>query len=130
MRGVRHAAARLQRRHKENELWPWNSRKTKRIRRATHKDLCRDCATRFFLVIDDGTRTMRPYRVVIIMTGQMRMKRLTVTMLGLIGIEMHVQKRRAERACLHQHDEGGRGQPAKHRGIVVKDEWARHLTIS
>ena len=124
MRGVRRAAARLRRRHKENELWPRNSRKAKRIRRATHKDQCRDCATRVFLVIDDGTRTMRPYRVVIIVTGQMRMKRLTVMMLGLIGIEMHVQKRRADRACLHQHDEGRRGQPAKHQAIVVKDERA------
>ena len=56
------------------------------------------------------------------MAGQMRMERLTVMMLRLIGIQMHVQKRRADRACLHQHDEGGRGQPAKHRGIVVKDQ--------
>jgi hypothetical protein len=67
---------------------------------------------------------MRPYGVVIIMTGQMRVERLTVMMLRLIGIEMHVQERRADRACLHQHDEGRRGQPAKHRGIVVKDERA------
>ena len=122
MRGVRCAAARLRRRHQENELWPRNSRKAERIRRATHKDLCRDCATRFFLVIDDGTGSVRPYGVVIIMSGQMRMKRLTVMMLGLIGIEMHVQERLADRACLHQHDEGRRGQPAKHRGIVVKDQ--------
>jgi len=124
VRGVRSAAARLRRRHKENELRPRNSRKAERIRRGTHKDLCRDCATRFFLVIDDGTRSMRPYGVVVVMAGQMRVERLTVMMLGLIGIEMHVQERRADRACLHQHDEGRRGQPAKHRGIVVKDERA------
>ena len=75
MRGVRSAAARLRRRHKENELWPRNSRKVERIRRATHKDLCRDCATGFFLVIDDGTRSMRPYGVVVVMAGQMRVER-------------------------------------------------------
>ena len=122
MRGVRCAAARLRRRHQENELWPRNGRKAKRIRGGADKDLRGDRATGFFLVIDDGTGTMRPYGVVIIMSGQMRMKRLTVMMLGLIGIEMHVQERRADRACLHQHDEGRRGQPAKHRGIVVKDQ--------
>ena len=54
----------------------------------------------------------------------MRVQRLAVMMLGLLRIEMHVQKRRTERACLHQHGEGGRSQPAKHPAIVVKDERA------
>jgi len=92
------------------------------IRCGAHEDLRSDGSARFFLVIDDGTRSMRPDGVVGVMAGQMRMERLTVMMPGLIGVEMHVQERRADRACLHQHDEGRRGQPAKHRGIVVKDE--------
>ena len=49
------------------------------------------------------------------------MQRLTVMMLGLVGVEMDVQERRTDRTCLHQHDDGGRGQPAKHPAIVVKD---------
>ena len=114
-----------------DQLLRWNNEHERRrrycgnaegIRGGADEDQRGDGATRFFLVIDDGTWSMRPDRVVIVMTGQMRMERLTVMMLGLIGIEMHVQERRADRACLHQHDEGGRGQPAKHRGIVVKDE--------
>ena len=92
------------------------------IRGGAHKDLHSDGTARFFLVIDDWTRSMRPYRVVVVMAGEMRMERLTVMMLGLVGVEMHVQQRRADRACLHQHDDGGRGQPAKHPAIVVKDD--------
>ena len=125
MRCVRRAAARLRGRHKQGEGWPRNGRKAKRIRGGADKDLRGDRATGFFLVIDDGTGTMRPYGVVIIVTGQMRVKRLTVMMLGLVGVEMHVQERRADRACLHQHDEGGGSQPTKHRGIVVKDQRPR-----
>ena len=64
---------------------------------------------------------MRPYGVVVVMAGQVRMERLTVMMFGLFGVEMHVQERRADRACLHHHDDSGRGQPAKHPAIVVKD---------
>lgn len=123
MRGVRHPATRLRGRNNEDEHSRRNRGKAEWIRGRAHEDLRGDGSTRFFLVIDDRTRTMQPYGVVVVMAGQMRMKRLTLMMLGLIGVEMDVQERRADRACLHQHDESRRGQPAKHRGIVVKDEW-------
>jgi hypothetical protein len=32
---------------------------------------------------------------------------------------MHMRQRRGERSDLHEHDEGGGGQPAKHVAIVV-----------
>ena len=123
MRGVRHPAPRLRGRNKENEHSRRNRGKAEWIRGRAHEDLRGDGSARFFLVIDDWARIMRPSGVVVaVMAGQMRMQRLTVMMLGLIGVEMHVQERRADRACLHQHDESRRGQPANHRGIVVKDE--------
>jgi hypothetical protein len=122
VRSVRGAAARLRGRHKQDEGWPRHGWKAERIRGGADKDLRRDGSARFLLVIDDGTGTVGPYGVVLIMTRQMRMKRLTVMMLGLVGVEMHVQERRAERACLNKHDEGGGGQPTKHRGIVAKDQ--------
>ena len=125
MRGVRRPPGQLLRWNNEHERGRRNCGKAEGVRGGAHEDLRGDGTTRFFLVIDDGTRSMRPYGVVAVMAGQMRMERLTVMMLGFIGIEMHVQQRRADRACLHQHDEGRRGQPAKHRGIVVKDERAR-----
>ena len=68
---------------------------------------------------------MRPYGVVVVMGRKVRMQRLTVMMLGLVGVEMYVEERRTDRACLHQHDDGGRGQPARHPAIVVKDEQSR-----
>ena len=60
----------------------------------------------------------------------MRVQRLAVMVLVLAGIEMHVHQRRADGANVHEHGEGGRGQPAKHPAIVVKDGSSRHLTIS
>ena len=75
-------------------------------------------------MVGDWPPALRKSRVMLLVPGQMRVQRLTVMMLGLIGIKMHVQERRTDRACLHQHGEGGRGQPAKHPAIVVKDEWA------
>ena len=122
MRGVRGAAARLRGRHQQNKGRPWNRWKAERIRCGAHEDVRGDSSARFLLVIDDGTRTLRRHRLVAVMAGQMRMNRLTVMVLGLAGIEMHVQKGRADRAYLHEHDESGRGQPAKHPAIVVKDE--------
>ena len=52
----------------------------------------------------------------------MRVQHLAVMVPVLVGVEMHVHQRRTDGANLHQHDEGGRGQPAKHPAIVVKDE--------
>ena len=124
MCGVRRPAGELRRRNNQNEGGRGNSWKAERIRRGADEDLRRDSAPGFVLVIGDRTRTVHNRRVVIVVAGQMRMQRLTVMMLGLIGIEMHVQERRTERARLHQHGESGRGQPAEHRAIVVKDERA------
>ena len=122
MRGVRRPAAELLRWNNEHERRRRNYGKAEGISGGAHEDLRGDGSARFFLVIDDWTRTMRSYGIVVVVAGQMRMQRLTVMMLGLIGVEMHVQERRADRACLYQHDESRRGQPAQHRGIVVKDE--------
>ena len=66
---------------------------------------------------------MRPYGVVAVMAGQMRMQRLAVMVLRLLRVEMHVRQRRGERSDLHEHDEGGGGQPAKHAAIVVNRRW-------
>ena len=66
---------------------------------------------------------MRPYGVVAVMAGQMRMQRLTVMVLRLLRVEMHVHQRRGERSDLHEHGEGGGGQPAKHAAIVVNRAW-------
>lgn len=42
-------------------------------------------------------------------------------MFRLHVIEVHVHQRRGNRARLHEDDEDGGGQPAKHGGIVVND---------
>ena len=97
-----------------------NRREAEGIRGRADEDVRRDGASCFFLVIEDRAGPERHVNVVL---RQMRVQRLAVMMLGFVGVEMDVQKRREDRACLDQHDEGGRGQPAKHRGIVVKDEW-------
>ena len=55
------------------------------------------------------------------MARQMRVQRLPVMVPGLFGVEMHVHQWGADRANVHEDDESGRGQPAKHTAIVVKD---------
>ena len=119
---VRHPAPRLRGRNNQNKHSRRNRGKAEWIGSGAHEDLRGDGSARFFLVMDDWARTMQPDGVVAVMSGQMGMKRLTVMVFVLLGVEMHVQERRADRACLHQHDEGRRGQPAKHRGIVAKDQ--------
>ena len=49
------------------------------------------------------------------------MERPAVMMFRLHVIEVHVHQRRGNRARLHEDDEDGGGQPAKHGGIVVND---------
>jgi hypothetical protein len=122
VRSVWRPSDQLLRWNDEHERRRRNCGKAEGIRGGADEDLRGNGPTRFFLVIDDWTRTMRSYGIVVVVAGEMCMKRLTVMMLGLIHVEMHVQERRADRACLHQHDESRRVQPAKHRGIVVKDE--------
>jgi hypothetical protein len=53
------------------------------------------------------------------MPGKMRVHRLAVMVLRLLGIEMHVRQRRGDRSDLHEDDQSGGGQPAKHAAIVV-----------
>ena len=130
MRGVRHPAPGLRGRNNEHERRRWNRWKAEGIRGRAHEDLRVDGSSRFFLVVNDWTRTMRPYGVVAVMAGQMRMQRLTVMMLRLLRVEMHMRQRRGERSDLHEHDEGGGGQPAKHAAIVVNRRRGRHLTTS
>ena len=55
----------------------------------------------------------------VLMTREVCVERLPVMMRRLHVVEMHVHQRRGNRARLHEHDEGGGGQPAKHTGIVV-----------
>ena len=119
MRGVRHPAPGLRGRNNENERRTRKRWKAEGIRGRAHEDLRVDGSPRFFLVIGDWTRTMRPCGVVALMAGQMRMKRLAVMVLRLLRVEMHMRQRRGERSDLHEHDEGGGGQPAKHAAIVV-----------
>jgi len=121
MGGVWRPATRLRWRYDENERLRRNHRQTERIRGRTDEDVCRDRASGFLLVIGDRARALRNGLMVILVPRQMRMQRLTVMMLRLISIEMHVQERRTDRACLHQHGEGGGSQPARHPAIVVKD---------
>ena len=60
----------------------------------------------------------------------MRVQRLAVMVFGFVGVEMHVHQRRTDGANLHEPGKSGRGQPAKHPAIVVKDCSPRHLTFS
>jgi hypothetical protein len=89
--------------------------------------VCGNRTSGFFLMVDDRSW---PQRKVDVMRGEMRMQRLPVMVLVLVGIEMQVHQRRADRTNLHEYGEGGRGQPAQHPAIVVKDSSSRHLTIS
>jgi len=111
---VRHSAEELSGRNNENERSPRNGGKAERIRGSAHEDLRGDGTACFFLMIDDWTRSMRPYGVVAVMAGQMHMKRLSVMVFVFLGVEMHVHQRCADGTSLHEHDEDGRGQPAEH----------------
>ena len=111
----------------ENERLPRNCRQAEWIRGGTDEDLRGDGTAGFFLVVDDRARS---HRKVDVESGQMRVQRLTVMMFSLVGVEMDVHQRRTDGANLYEHDESGRGQPAKHAAIVVKDGRRRHLTIS
>ena len=73
-------------------------------------------ASGFLLMIDDRTRTRRQDRL---MTREMCVERLAVMMPRLHVVKMHVRQRRGNRAELHEHDQGGGGQPSKHTRIVV-----------
>ena len=52
---------------------------------------------------------------------EVRVQRLAVMMRGLMVVEVHVHQWRGNRATLHEDDKGGRRQPSKHTGIVVKE---------
>ena len=54
-----------------------------------------------------------------IVAGQVGMHRLPVMVRCVGGVEMHVHQRSRDRSGLHEHDERGGGQPAKHGAIVV-----------
>ena len=115
------------RRNDKDERCRRHGRKAERIRGGADEDVRGNRASRFFLMIDDRPRGDRNVDVVL---GEMRVQRLTVMVLVLVGVEMHVHHRRADGANVHEQGEGGGGQPAKHVGIVAKDCSARHLTIS
>ena len=85
-------------RNNENERRRRNRGQAEGIRGGAHEDLRGDGSARFFLMIDDWTRTMRRYGFGAVMAGQMRMQRLTVMMLRLLRVEMHMRQRRGERS--------------------------------
>ena len=116
---VRGATARLRRWNDDHKSRRWNCNQTERIRCRADENVRRDGAAFVVRMIDDGTRSGGNG---IVMTGQVRVQRLTVMVLGLVRVEMHVHQRRADRANLHDDDEDGRGQPAQNHAIVVKDE--------
>ena len=118
MRGVRRPTARVRGWNEENECLWRHCRKAEWIRGGADEDLRGNRPAGIFLVIDDRAR---PYRNVNVESGQMRVQRLTVMMLSFVGVEMHVHQRRTDGANLHEDGESGRGQPAKHAAIVVKD---------
>jgi hypothetical protein len=102
----------------EDERFRRDCGKAERVGGRAYEDVRGDGASSFFLVIDDWTRCDRKVNLVL---GEMRVQRLTVMVLVFVGIEVHVHQRRADGANLHEHGKGGRGQPAKHVVIVVKD---------
>jgi len=119
VRGVRHPASGLSSRHNENERSPRNRGKAEGIRGGADEDLRGDSTPGFLLMVDDRAWSQRNVDV---MPEEMRVQRLTVMVLILLGVEMHVHQRRADRTNLHEHSEGRGGQPAKHPAIVIKDE--------
>ena len=127
MRRVRRAAAQVRGWNEEDECHRRNCRQAERFRSRADEDMRRDRPARLFLMIEDRTG---PHRQVNVMVREVRVQRLAVMVLRFVGVEMHVHQRRADGANLHEHDEGGRGQPAKHPAIVVKDCSRWHLTIS
>ena len=122
MRGVQRPSNQLLPCHHEHERRRRNCGKAEGIRGGAHEDLRGHGSACLFLVIDDWTGPMRPQGVVAVVAGQMHMERLSMMVFVLLSVEMHVHQRRADSTGLHEHNEDGRGQPAKHRGIVVKDE--------
>jgi hypothetical protein len=112
-------------RNDEFECGRRNGRKAERIGRGADKDLRGNRSAGFFLMVGDRARAQRNINAV---ARQMRVQSLTVMVPGLLGVEMHVHQRRADRTNLYESDEGRRGQPAKHRAIVVKDVGTSHLT--
>jgi len=127
VRGVRRPTARVHGWNEENECLRGHGRKAEWIRGGADEDLRGNRPAGVFLVIDERARS---HRNVNVESGQMRVQRLTVMMFSFVGVEMHVHQRRANGANLHEDSESGRGQPAKHAAIVVKDGRRRHLTIS
>jgi len=94
-----------------------DGRKAERLPRRGHIDLRFDRSACFFLMIGNWT-TWRDDGLV---TLEMRVQRLTVVVRGLVVVEVHMHQGRGNRATLHEDDEGGRGQPSRHTGIVVKE---------
>ena len=94
-----------------------DGRKAEGLPRRGHIDLRFDRAARFFLMIGDWT-TWRDDGLV---TREMRVQRLTVVVRGLMVVDVHMHQWRGNRATVHEDDEGGRGQPLNHTGIVVKE---------
>ena len=116
MRDVRCSAAWLRGRNDQDMGGERNRRQAERLPRRRHIDLRLDRSASLFLVIGDWTRTGRDDCLV---TLEMRVQRLTVVVRGLVVVEVHMHQWRGNRATLHKDDEGGRGQPSKHRGIVA-----------
>jgi len=126
VRDVRRAAVRLRWRGEQYERRRNNQGKAERIAGCRHEHVCRDDAAGFVLMIDYRSGGFRNDGVV---TREMRMLRLPVMVRRLFDVEMHVTHRRGDGADLHEDDERGGGQPAKHTRIVVNRAGAPHLTF-
>jgi hypothetical protein len=117
VRNVRRSAAGRRGRNDQDMDGERNGRETERLPRRRHIDLRLDCSAWVFLMIGGWTRAWRDDGPVV--TLEMRVQRLTVVVRGVVVVEVHVHQWRGNRATLHEDDEGGRGQPSKHRGIVA-----------
>lgn len=116
VRDMRRPAAELRRRNDEDESAARDRRKAERSRGGRHEYLRCDHASLIVRMIDERARAERNHRLV---PGEMRMHRLAVMVRGVLHVEMHVRQRSGDRSGLHEHDEHGGGQPAKHEPIVV-----------
>jgi hypothetical protein len=116
VRDERGVPTELRRGHHKNEGRTRYCRKAERFHGGGNEYL--RCHNPALVVLMIGARS-RPRRYCRVVAGQVCMHRLTVVMRCVRCVEMHVHQRSRDRPGLHEHDERGGGQPAKHAAIVV-----------
>ena len=110
------AATELRGRNHEDERWTRDGRKAERLRSCRNEYLRRHDAAFIVLMVRERSRAQWSPSV---MPGEMRVHRLTLMVRGVLRVEMQVRQRSGNCSGLHEHDEHGGRQPAKHAAIVV-----------